>query len=76
MKLFSNRLKGKLQIPASKSYCHRYIIAASLAKEMSILHNISLSDDIQSTIEIMETSVTTKKIFIFFVPSLLPRFDF
>ncbi|AYV92920.1 3-phosphoshikimate 1-carboxyvinyltransferase [Fusobacterium necrophorum subsp. funduliforme ATCC 51357] len=54
MKLFSNRLKGKLQIPASKSYCHRYIIAASLAKEMSILHNISLSDDIQSTIENMK----------------------
>ncbi|HEY4533663.1 MAG TPA: 3-phosphoshikimate 1-carboxyvinyltransferase [Fusobacterium sp.] len=54
MKLFSNTLKGKLVIPASKSYCHRYIIAASLAKKMSVLRNVTLSDDIQSTIEIMK----------------------
>lgn len=54
MKLFSNTLKGKVLIPSSKSYCHRYIIAASLAEETSILYNITSSDDIQSTMEIMK----------------------
>lgn len=54
MKLWSTHLKGKVKIPSSKSYCHRYIIAASFAKKESVLDNVSMSDDIKSTLEIVK----------------------
>lgn len=54
MKLWSTHLKGKVKIPSSKSYCHRYIIAASFSKKESVLDNVSMSDDIKSTLEIVK----------------------
>jgi len=43
-------LNGKASAPPSKSYSHRAIILASLAKGRSNLHNVLLSDDPKSTI--------------------------
>ncbi|MBZ4683662.1 MAG: 3-phosphoshikimate 1-carboxyvinyltransferase [Fusobacteriaceae bacterium] len=48
-----NNIKGEIVIPPSKSYAHRAIICASLAKGRSIITNIDYSVDINSTIEIM-----------------------
>ncbi|MDE7095268.1 MAG: hypothetical protein K2O23_02160, partial [Anaeroplasmataceae bacterium] len=48
------KLKGTVDIPPSKSLSHRAIIAASLAKEESIISNVMLSKDILATIEGMK----------------------
>ena len=42
---------GQIQAPPSKSYAHRLILAAVLAKGESTINNISLSDDICATID-------------------------
>jgi 3-phosphoshikimate 1-carboxyvinyltransferase len=49
-----SRLMGKIQIPPSKSLCHRAIICAALANGESIIENIIFSDDIIATIEAMK----------------------
>ncbi|QWB99960.1 3-phosphoshikimate 1-carboxyvinyltransferase [Mycoplasmatota bacterium] len=49
--LYPNQLKGEMTPPPSKSYLHRAIICASLAKGKSIIKNILIGDDIQKTIE-------------------------
>lgn len=48
-------LKGTLNIPASKSLCHRSIIAAGLSKGVSSIENIIYSDDINATVSGMKT---------------------
>ena len=45
--------KGMVAIPASKSMAHRAIIAASLAKGVSTIDNITFSQDILATIACM-----------------------
>ena len=45
-----SKLNGRVEIPASKSLCHRAIICAALAKGKSRLSNICDSDDIRTTI--------------------------
>lgn len=45
--------KGILDIPSSKSLCHRAIIAASLACGVSKISNITFSKDIEATIMAM-----------------------
>lgn len=47
------KLKGKINIPPSKSMCHRAIIAAALSDAESNLENIIFSDDINATIDAM-----------------------
>lgn len=47
-------LKGSIDIPASKSLCHRAIIAAAMAKGTSIINNIVLSEDILATINAVQ----------------------
>lgn len=47
-------LKGKVNIPASKSLAHRAIICASLSNGKSVIKNMSFSDDINATIEAMK----------------------
>lgn len=49
-----SRVSGSITPPASKSLCHRAIICASLAHGESILDGLSLSSDIEATIECME----------------------
>lgn len=41
---------GTLQVPASKSYMHRYILAAALAAGESVISNVSYSNDIDATL--------------------------
>ncbi|MBC8060186.1 MAG: 3-phosphoshikimate 1-carboxyvinyltransferase [Clostridiaceae bacterium] len=46
-------LKGTVNIPSSKSLCHRAIIAAGLSKGNSNLENILFSKDIEASIDAM-----------------------
>ena len=46
-------LKGKLNIPASKSCAHRAVICAALADGISELSGITMSKDIEATINAM-----------------------
>ncbi len=48
-------LKGTIDVPSSKSLCHRAIIAACLAKGKSIIRNVIYSKDILATIEGMKS---------------------
>lgn len=48
-------LKGKLNIPASKSCAHRAVICAALAKGKSKISGITMSKDIEATIEAMRS---------------------
>jgi 3-phosphoshikimate 1-carboxyvinyltransferase len=48
--LYPSLLKGNITIPPSKSMCHRGIICAGLAKGLSVVNNISLSEDILATL--------------------------
>lgn len=49
------KLKGKIAIPPSKSWAHRAIICACLARGKSVISNVALSDDIIATIECMRS---------------------
>ncbi len=53
VKITPNKLSGEVNIPPSKSYSHRAIIAASLGKGVSHIGNIDFSVDIRTTIELM-----------------------
>src|SRR5574344_1818116 len=44
------KIQGKVKAPSSKSYSHRAVILASLAKGESTLYNVLLSEDVKSTI--------------------------
>ncbi len=50
-KINPTKLKGKINIPASKSYCHRYILGAALCKGKCLLTNVSFSKDIYATLD-------------------------
>lgn len=54
VKIRPSKLKGRLNIPASKSLCHRAVIAGCLSEGQSRLDNILFSDDIVATSENME----------------------
>lgn len=41
---------GCVQVPASKSYMHRHILAAALAAGESVISNVSYSNDIDATL--------------------------
>jgi 3-phosphoshikimate 1-carboxyvinyltransferase len=48
------KLNGKINVPSSKSICHRAIICASLGDGVSNLENISFSRDIYATCNAVE----------------------
>lgn len=50
-KITPSFLKGEINVPSSKSYCHRYILNAALCKGKSLLSNITFSKDIYATLE-------------------------
>lgn len=54
LKITPRNLKGSVIVPSSKSLCHRFIIAASLSKQESIISNILFSEDIKATCEAMK----------------------
>ncbi|HIU64088.1 MAG TPA: 3-phosphoshikimate 1-carboxyvinyltransferase [Candidatus Avacidaminococcus intestinavium] len=49
IKISPQILQGSVQVPSSKSMGHREIICAALAKGVSVIDNISLSEDILAT---------------------------
>ncbi|MCL2054978.1 MAG: 3-phosphoshikimate 1-carboxyvinyltransferase [Oscillospiraceae bacterium] len=50
IKITPSRLSGELTMPSSKSYSHRMIIAAALAADgISVISNISESEDVAAT---------------------------
>ncbi len=51
IKIYPKKLKGNINCMPSKSYSHRAIIAASLAKGQSVIPNLIFSNDINATIE-------------------------
>ena len=51
IELQPGRLKGSINIPSSKSLCHRAIIAAGLSKGRSHIENILFSKDIEASID-------------------------
>lgn len=54
VEIIPTSLKGSINIPPSKSICHRAIIAAALAKGSSVINNLVLSDDILATINAVQ----------------------
>ncbi|MDE7260856.1 MAG: 3-phosphoshikimate 1-carboxyvinyltransferase, partial [Oscillospiraceae bacterium] len=52
------RLAGTVTPPPSKSQAHRLLIAAALAGEGSVIHNLADSQDIQATRRCMEALIT------------------
>ena len=50
IKISPSTLKGKVKIPASKSYVHRMLICAALSSGISEIKDISFSKDISATI--------------------------
>lgn len=49
VKIKPNKLSGNINIPPSKSLCHRAIICAALSSGESIIDNVIFSDDINAT---------------------------
>ena len=47
--------KGRIIAPPSKSYAHRYLIAAALTNKNVVIENIKFNDDIKATISCLET---------------------
>ncbi len=47
----SQNCKGEISIPSSKTYIHRFLLSALLAEGESVIENVTLSDDVKSTIE-------------------------
>ncbi|XFA98395.1 3-phosphoshikimate 1-carboxyvinyltransferase [Candidatus Izemoplasma sp. B36] len=52
VEVYPSKVKGTIEPPASKSYLHRAIISASIAKGTSIIHNVIYSDDVNATLDI------------------------
>lgn len=50
VKILPGKLKGSVEIPSSKSVSHRALICAALAKGEGVLSGISISKDIEATI--------------------------
>ena len=48
------KLSGEIIAPSSKSFCHRLLIGASMAKGTSTISNVLFSKDIEATINCLE----------------------
>ena len=63
IKVRKSKSQGVVVLPASKSDMHRAIFAACLAKGESIIENITLSDDVNASIDIFRNlgAIITQK---------------
>ena len=52
--VFPSKLSGSVLVPPSKSFAHRAIFAALLCRGKSVLKNVALSNDIKSTLNVVE----------------------
>ena len=55
VKLYKSKLNGTINVPSSKSYSHRYLIAAMLAKNSSEVSNLYFSSDVKATLSCMSS---------------------
>ncbi len=55
LQIKKSRYVGKLVVPPSKSYSHRYLIGAMLSNCSSEIKNVTYSDDILATLNCMKT---------------------
>ncbi len=55
------QLSGTVKVPPSKSQAHRLLIAAALAGEGSVIHNLADSQDIRATRRCLEELKTSSK---------------
>lgn len=55
VKIYKSTPKGTLYVPPSKSYSHRYLIAAMLANSNSKISNIYFSNDIMATLNCLSS---------------------
>lgn len=63
IKLTPKLLHGSVKVPSSKSMGHREIICAALAAGVSIIDNISLSEDIEATCRVLKAlGIKIKKV--------------
>lgn len=54
VKIYPGSLSGIVNVPSSKSMGHREIICAALAQGISVIDNISMSDDIKATLRCLK----------------------
>lgn len=54
VKIYPGALNGTVNVPSSKSMGHREIICAALARGISVIENISMSDDIKATLRCLK----------------------
>ncbi len=54
IKLFKSKLQGEISSPPSKSYSHRYLIAAMLSNKKSIISNVVISDDVFASLNCLK----------------------
>lgn len=55
VEVYPSKVSGVVTPPPSKSFLHRMIICASLAKGKSTIHNVSYSEDIVATLSAFES---------------------
>lgn len=55
VKIKKSKYQGQIKIPSSKSYSHRYLIAAMLSDSSSEVKNIYYSSDVQATLDCMSS---------------------
>ena len=55
VKIYPGALSGIVNVPSSKSMGHREIICAALAQGISVIDNISMSDDIKATLRCLKS---------------------
>lgn len=55
IKITPSKLAGEVKVPSSKSFAHRQIMCAAFSKGVSIIENVSMSQDIDVTIKAMNT---------------------
>ena len=54
VKIYPGALSGIVNVPSSKSMGHREIICAALAQGISVIDNISMSEDIKATLRCLK----------------------
>lgn len=51
VKIYPSQLNGNIEVPTSKSYSIRAIFVSLLAKDVSILHDVNLCDDVYASLD-------------------------
>lgn len=55
VKISKSKYNGTVNVPSSKSYSHRYLIAAMLSNSQSVVSNIYYSNDVMATLNCMSS---------------------